>query len=254
MIPIFNSQGQQEFNLVLGRKILRCCFQILKAFKTSVSAIEIHQKKSEKYSNLADFIENVFYRHYQAKIKISAPKIMAVIDQNGLAVSALAIRSAFEEKLFLEQYLDRNIEEILSEKFHRKVSRKEIAEIGSLASRKKHAARFLYVALASYLKARGYKYVVATGTKYLYDYFEKAQLKPQIIAKALQSKLLDQSVNWGSYYDSNPQVMVIDVERGNMMLGGFLGIMAVPCMNSLYPPISYVHEQFQNSCPNSPKC
>jgi hypothetical protein len=242
MIPIFNSSGQREFNLILGRKFLRCCVQILKAFKASVKSIEIHNRDSEKFAELSRFISDVFDRYYKAQITVGAPKIMAVIDQKDQAMSALAIRPANLENLFLEQYLEAPIEEVLSKKLGKKVSRREIVEIGSLASKRKHAARFLYVALAAYLKARGYKYVVATGTSYLYEYFSKAHLHPQILGPADKEKLVDKNTNWGTYYDSNPQVMVIDVERGNLMLGGFLGIMAVPCLNSLYPTIFYGNE------------
>lgn len=239
MIPIFNSQGQHEFNLVLGRKFLRCFFEILKALKTGASSIEIHRKDSAKYPQLVKFIAKVFNRHYGANIQVSAPKIMTVIDHNNKSVSALAIRCAAGEKLFLEQYLDQDIEVILSKKFGIKVKRQEIVEIGSLASSKKYAARLLYISLAAYLKARGYKYVVATGTDYLFDSFKKVKMRPQILAQALKSRLSDQEDHWGSYYDSNPQVMVLDIEHSYRVLGGLLGVVAVPCLDKLYPKLSY---------------
>lgn len=239
MIPILDSQNDVEVHLILGRKILRF-LPILKSLKLCMKLVTIHKPKSPKYNEIKGFIEDVFYRFYRARISVNFPKIMALTNRNDKLISAVGIRNAADNNLFLEQYLDKKIEEILSEITHSKVERSEIVEIGSLASNKKNAARCLYVALSAYLKNEGYKYAVMTSTDYLKKYFEKSGLKPIIIAKAEQERLENKEVDWGTYYESNPKVMMLDVANGYKVLNRFLGIDAIPSSTKLYPHINYV--------------
>jgi len=239
VIPILNSQNDVEIHLILGRKILRF-LPILKSLKLCIKFVTIHKPASPQYQEIKSFIENIFYRSYSAKISVNFPKIMALTNRNDKLISAVGIRNAADNRLFLEQYLDKNIEEILSDLTQSKVERSDIVEIGSLASSQKNSARCLYVALSAYLKNENYQYAVMTGTEYLLKYFEKAGLKPRIITKAKQSKLIDQNVDWGTYYKTNPKVMVLDVANGYQVLNRFLGIEAIPSMTRLYPHISYV--------------
>lgn len=239
MIPILDSQNDVEVHLILGRKILRF-LPILKSLKLCMKLVTIHKPKSPKYNEIKGFIEDVFYRFYRARISVNFPKIMALTNRNDKLISAVGIRNAADNDLFLEQYLDKKIEEILSEITHSKVERSEIVEIGSLASNKKNAARCLYVALAAYLKNEGYKYAVMTGTDYLKKYFEKSGLKPIIIVKADRERLKNKEVDWGTYYESNPKVMMLDVANGYKVLNQLLGIDAIPSSTKLYPHINYI--------------
>lgn len=99
--------------------------------------------------------------------------------------------------------------------------------------------RFLYIAIASYLYSKNYRYVVATGTEFLQKYFKKAGLKPIILAEAKKEDLRDQTTDWGSYYKSNPKVMLLNVRGGYRVLKLFLGIKVVPSFEKLYPHLSY---------------
>lgn len=239
MIPILNPQNEVEFDLVLGGKITRS-LPILKSFKLWVKLIAIYQSNSTQYPEIKSFIEEIFYRSYKAKISVNFPKIMTLTNKNDELVSAVGFREAKNGKLFLEQYLKNKVEETLAVLVGSKVERDSVIEIGSLASNRKNAAQFLYVALSAYLKKKGYKYAVMTSTDYLRKYFEKAGLKPQIIADADRSKLEDQKVDWGFYYETNPKVMVLDVANGYRALNRFLGIDVIPSRTRLYPKIYYV--------------
>lgn len=236
MIPILNSQNDVELHLILGRKILRF-LPILKSLKLCIKFVMIHRPTSPQYQEIKSFIENIFYRSYHAKISVNFPKLMALTNRNNKLVSAVGVRNAADNRLFLEQYLDQNIEEILSGLTKSKVERSDIVEIGSLASSQKNAAQCIYIALSAYLKNENYKYAVMTGTEYLLKYFKKAGLKPQILAKADRSKLIDKNVYWGTYYETNPKVMVLDVANGYEVLNRFLGIDAIASMTRLYPRI-----------------
>lgn len=240
MIPVINPRGETEFNLVLGRKFLLCCINFVKAMRNGMKSIRIYDKNSSNYTEVKNFIETVFKKHYRAEISVGMPQLMAVIGkEESKVISAVGIRSAADSELFLEQYLDQPIEKILEQIFGHKVERKEIVEIGSLASGKRDAAKFLYSTLATYLKSQDFKYGVMTGTQYLQKYFRNIGMKPRIIAEAKQERLRDQSVNWGTYYKNNPKVMVMEVKRGQKILGGILGISISANMTKLYPHLSY---------------
>ncbi len=239
MIPILNSQNDVELHLILGRKIFRF-LPFLKSLKLCMKFVTIHNQTSPEYQDIKSFIENIFYRSYRAKISVNFPKIMALTTKNNKLISAVGVRSAADNRLFIEQYLDKEIEEILSDLTKSKVVRSDIVEIGSLASGQRNAARCLYVALAAYLKNEKYKYAVMTSTEYLQKYFAKAGLKPQIIANADKARLINKEVDWGTYYETNPKVMMMDVANGYQVLNLFLGIEAIPSMTRLYPHINYV--------------
>jgi len=178
-------------------------------------------------------------KSHKAKISVSYPNLITVIGKDKAIFSAVGFRNAKDGELFLEQYLDEKIEKILSRIAKEEISRDEIVEIGSLASMKRGMAKLLYIAIAAFLYKQKYRYVVATGTKFLQNYFKKAGLKPLIIADAKKSRLRNKDVDWGSYYDSEPKVMVLDVKSGYLVLKMFLGIKVIPSFEKLYPHLSY---------------
>lgn len=231
MIPIIDIDNKTEFALVARKKLFFA--------KEQIASVSFYDGKRDDAYEIKALIEDVFYRAYKAKIKVGFPNLVAVIGENKTVYSAVGFRDAKNCDLFLEQYLDDKIENIISKLHDEKITRDQIVEIGSLASNKKGMSKFLYIAIAAYLSSKKYRYVVATGTSYLQKYFKKAGLKPVIIADASRVRLKDQSVDWGSYYDSDPKVMVLGVARGYRVLKIFLGIKVVPSFEKLYPHLNY---------------
>lgn len=231
MIPIINSKNQTEFHLIARKKLFFS--------NNKIASVSFYDGENNDAYEIKAFISDIFYRFYKAKIKVGFPHLLSVMGVDKTILAAVGFRSAGESELFLEQYLDDRVENIIFKITGEKISRSQIVEIGSLASDKKGMARFLYIAIATYVYSKNYRYVVATGTEFLQKYFKKAGLKPIILCAAKQEKLRNKDVDWGSYYNSNPKVMLLNVTSGYRILKLFLGIKVVPSFEKLYPNLSY---------------
>ena len=107
---------------------------------------------------VTDFITATYRDAYDADIEVGYPTLISLRPAAGDLVAAAGFRYAAAEPLFLEQYTDSPIEAVL------KTSRREVVEIGNLASRGGGVSLYLFAALASYLADRGIHHAVVTST------------------------------------------------------------------------------------------
>jgi hypothetical protein len=234
MIFIKNKENEAEFTLK-SHKIFA------NSMKLSVKEIAFYDGNDPYAFEIITLIKDVYFKKYHAKISPKYPELLSLIGKNNEVLAALGIREAKNSELFLEQYLDQKIEDILTQIYKTKIERKDVVEIGSLASKKKGMAKLLYISLAAILKQRKYKFAVITATSYLQEYFKKAGLRPKVIAKADFNKLKNQEDDWGSYYESDPKVMILDVSSGYFILKLFLGISVLPTLTKFYPSLNNEH-------------
>ena len=216
-IKLTNDTGYERQFAYDGRRMRR--FSAL-----TPSVISITGRLVPERRRVEAFIETVFAEHYQAQINQHYPTLMSVRNADDVILGALGFRFAAMERLFLEQYLDQSIESAASGVLGQSVARHGVVEVGNLASKGQGASIFLITALIAYLKQQGYRYVVFTATAMLHQYFTTIGLKPEVIADADQSRLADGGVSWGGYYDTQPRLIVGDIDHSNTRLHRFLGI------------------------------
>ncbi len=186
---------------------------------TVVSILPAFAKEREAVEN---FIIDIYAQTYGAKIGVHYPTLMSVQDDRGKILAALGFRNASDELLFLEQYLTHPIDEILD------TPRPSITEIGNLASAGGGASLFLFAALSAYLHEKKQSHAVVTGTQYIEDRLRTLGLRPTRLAKANPSLLLKTGEDWGSYYETDPYVMVGQVRPGYERLQKALGAVYTP--------------------------
>ena len=158
---------------------------------------------------------------------------MSVLNVDNDILAAVGFRYAKDEPLFLEQYTKTPIEAVLG------CARHEIVEIGNLASAGQGASVFLFAALASYLNNKNIHYAAVTGTDFLHRYFKKIGLKPRKICDAHVKAVGCEGQNWGTYYDTQPRVLVGSIETGIKRLKDSLGAEFEDCRPRLYPRLHY---------------
>ncbi|MCB1562919.1 MAG: thermostable hemolysin [Alphaproteobacteria bacterium] len=202
----------------------------LKARPSVVSIVPAFAKDREA---VEDFITGIYAASYNAHIRIHYPMLMSVRDESGQILAATGFRPASEGDLFLEQYLEAPAEDILQ------APRKEIVEIGNLASDGGGASLYLFAALATYLHYRGFTQAVVTSTDFLETRFKQIGLQPKRHAKADPALLLRDNEDWGTYYDTQPHVMSGAVAQGYKRLQCQLGIEYQDCRPRLYPRLHY---------------
>lgn len=163
------------------------------------------------------FVQDVFFRAYRARISSFYPLLLSITRQTGcepLEYAAVAgVRPAGAEPLFLEQYLERRVEDILG------VPREKIIEIGNLAPANAGQARWLITTLNAFMLGAGFSHVVFTAVPRLKNAFSRMGLPLTELANAHSHSLSEEEkANWGSYYDAGPRVFAGDLKVGEAPL------------------------------------
>ena len=159
-----------------------------------------------KREELQSFIQSGFAREYNANVREFMPQLMAVDAQGIKAV--LGLRCA-AEPLFIEQYLDHPVETYFSE--HAPLSRNEILEIGNLVSHNRlHTTRLFMLTAISAIES-GFRFLVFSATGNVAKLLSAYGLPLTLLQMADGKKLGDEQRNWGSYYQTDPQVMALDL-------------------------------------------
>lgn len=148
------------------------------------------------------------------------PRLFGLESADGALHAAVGFRSAGDEPLFLERYLTDGIERAIHSRCATLVSRPEIVEVGNLATRTPATARLLIVELTRILSVQGFRWVAFTATPSLLNSFVRLGLTPISIGPADPARLGDERQDWGSYYDSRPQIVVGEILRGHRHLLG----------------------------------
>lgn len=163
------------------------------------------------------FIADVFRARFGADLRHFSDLLIGSRDVNGQWNAAVGLSSLAHGEAFLEQYLDRPVEQEISLRqpghLHlNPVNRADIVEFGNLAATRPGASRALILHLAPFLRQRQVRWIVFTGMKSLFNSFAKFNYKPTVIASADPQKLNGDRALWGTYYDFSPAVMYGDVD------------------------------------------
>lgn len=223
----YNENGLNTAQLNLRRNLLP------RDGALDAATVSILPSFAEDRATVERFITDIYARAYGALIHVRYPVLMSVSDKSGRLLAATGFRPAGAEPLFLEQYLDAPIDEVLH------TPRDQIAEIGNLASDGGGASLYLFTALAAYLNYRGYTQAVVTGTNVLERRFRLLGLDPKRHAKADPALLLCGNENWGTYYDTQPHVLSGTIDRSYRRLQDHLGAEYHDCRPRLFPRLHY---------------
>lgn len=164
------------------------------------------------------FVAESFRRKYGAELRHFCQVLVGCKDRQGRWVAALGYSLLGEGPAFLEQYLDRPIEQEIAAKIGMPVARARIAEVGNLAACHVGAARTLIACMTRFLHEQGLAWVGFTATRSLLNSFNRLGLEPGILAEADPARLPDKGASWGSYYVTRPQVMFGDIRSGHDQL------------------------------------
>jgi len=140
----------------------------------------------------------------------------------GHAGAILGYRRAGSERLFLETYLDRPVEEEVASAFGRSFARDAIVEIGNFAADNAMAMIELWGAAANDL-AGGNEVAVATLTSPLRRIFARIGIPVAVLAPASPVRLGEASHDWGRYYDTDPRVCAGIIADGQAAIAAFIG-------------------------------
>ena len=180
---------------------------------------------------LEDFIHDIFELAYDARLTSFYPNLTA-FSMDGRLRGVVGYRDGMVKPLFSEQYLDRPIEEVVAGHLGQQVERRVLVEVGNLALLGSGDARWVIAATTAFLHGAGYRWVLFTAVKSLFNAFQRLGLKPIQIATPDPARLSDGGRNWGRYYQAGPVVCAGDIEAGWNKLSGHVS-MAQPKLHTL---------------------
>jgi len=151
-----------------------------------------------------------FEARYGAHLTHFLPDLVRLAAADNLG-AVVGVGPARDNALFLEQYLDKPVEQAVAAAFMTPVDRDQVVEIGNLAANVPGLAYSLFAILATVLSEAGYKWVVCTATPQVAAMLAKMNFSAQPLCDADPSKLASGSADWGDYYSSRPRVMAGDV-------------------------------------------
>jgi len=157
--------------------------------------------------SIETFIEQIYRRTHGASVARHYPTLLSLHDVRGEVLGAVGLRSAARERLFLEQYLFRPVEDAMAEVAGRAVGRAEIAEVGSLASVGNGASVFLVIATAAFLDTHRFSYAVVTANEAMRRIIVAFGFAHTVLGPARRDALADGGESWGRYYASAPQML-----------------------------------------------
>lgn len=149
---------------------------------------------------------------HQARLRHFLPVQMLLRDGPQWKASC-GLRSAATQPLFLEQYLDHPVEEVLGALIGRTVERAAIVEVGNLAG-EPGSARLMILSLTRYLGESGVDFVVFTATSKLRHAFSRLGLSLWFLTEAQPGRLSGGADDWGRYYHHRPAVFAGSVTDG----------------------------------------
>lgn len=179
----------------------------------TIAAFEMHEAQdAQTRAALEAFIHERYATYYGAQVRHFLPRLFALRDRRGELIAAFGLRSAAQESLFLETYLDHPVEQQLAATTGVAARRDEIVEVGNLAGRHPGALRMLIRMLAETLPGFGARWVVFTGGPNLINGFERLGVPLLTLADARVERLpAEERGDWGRYYESEPHVMCANV-------------------------------------------
>lgn len=169
---------------------------------------------TQERARVEAFIRQTYADAYGAQIMVHYPILMSVADADGQLLAVMGVQSGRRGDFFLDQYLDRPLEEELRERGGAPVEREQILEVGNLAARSAGAAKFLFLAFHVAATLRRYDWVAVTATLPLHRYFNQLGIRTHQLAEADPARLKESHSQWGSYYDKKPRVLANTIPQG----------------------------------------
>jgi hypothetical protein len=153
------------------------------------------------------FIRTVYADEYGADLREFPSRIFAILNDSDEIACAAGVRLQ-DDGFFSERYLDLPIEQALGAASTRKISRGEIFEVTTFASRAPRATVGFIESVGNFGEANGFVWSFFTLTRRMHRLVERLGHPLTHLANADYRRIPDHA-RWGTYYVSEPKVFAI---------------------------------------------
>ncbi len=161
---------------------------------------------SPERGELEQFVSAAFQRKHEATVTSFMPTLLSFRDAAGALRGVVGLRGAGAERLYLEQYLERPVEEAIAAATGRSVARSEVVEVGNLAGANCRTAVRMVAALPAQLMSSGHRWIVFTATSAVREILLGFGAPLVELAQADSARIATGSDQWGRYYETDPRV------------------------------------------------
>lgn len=180
----------------------------------AAAAFQLVEHRGAERGAVERFIRRRFAESFSAQVDAFMPRLFSAQDADGEICGAFGLRSG-SGRLFLEQYLDQPIEQVITQHGGQAAARASVVEVGHFCGTQPGAMRAMIEALTQRLFAEGFEWVAFTGTTGLRNAFVRLGLHPVDVAAADVARLpVESRAAWGSYYANGPRVLVGRIGEG----------------------------------------
>lgn len=153
------------------------------------------------------FIQHSYADQHHARIQCFMPQLFGLMDEHRIQ-AVVGIRHAQAQTLFLERYLDRPVEQCLSQVLEEEVNRHSLVEIGQLSTNRPGIMALLLPRLFHQLHQQGTRWLVFTATHKVRNSFRRLGLDAAVLGEAsIEALSAQEQASWGHYYQHHPLVM-----------------------------------------------
>ncbi|WP_233006959.1 thermostable hemolysin [Rheinheimera faecalis] len=160
-------------------------------------------------ASIEQFIASGFAKAYQADVHSFMPNLLGV-SRAGEWQAVLGLRCAAHTDLFIEHYLPAPVEQLLAT-YGMQAERTQLIEIGHLYAINRQSLLQLFVLMAYALDQLNYRYLLCAATTQVRGILSRHGIELTELGAAKAEALGEEAASWGSYYDTNPKVCVMDL-------------------------------------------
>jgi len=161
------------------------------------------------------FIRARFQDTYNAEVCVFHPYLLGVTRADQRITSVIGFRPARCGQFFLESYLDGAAEQLLTDATGETIQRRQVVEVGNLASADTESFRFLMIGLITLLdRLPETRWMVCTVGEKLIRLLRRTRFFPIVIDQASAERLSPEDGRWGSYYRHARSVVAGNVAYG----------------------------------------
>jgi hypothetical protein len=172
--------------------------------------LRCYRDNGPEREKLEQYISGIFHTCYGAAILEYLPLLFA-LQRDGRFSAALGLRSAAQDSLFTEQYLEQRVETLVNDRFGIPADRSRIMELGNLAASTPGDSILLYLLITAIIHGAGISHLLFTANRAVRLSIRRCGFSPMLIGPANPLCLGKRAAAWGRYYDSAPMVMVGDL-------------------------------------------
>ncbi len=186
--------------------------------KPAASRLMLVEPGTLLYNDAFDLSSAQYHQHFNCELREAYPAYLCLLRRDQV-VATCGVRSAVTT-LFLQQYLDTEVTQMLSDRLGQTILPGHLVELGAFSVRKRSLALPFMATLVPALTDLGFTHAVATATLPVRRCLRNLGIPTVTLGAASKEALSRPTSEWGSYYQMRPAVIAGAIEDASLVVSG----------------------------------